>query len=136
MGADFPVDGIVLFDGVCNLCSSSVQFILKHNRKQNLKFASLQSDFGQDQLSKFQLPAEVRTIMFIKNGNAYLRSSAVLEICRELNALYPLLYFLKIVPRFFRDGVYDFIARHRYQWFGKKEECWLPAPEFSRRFIS
>ncbi|GHN03145.1 hypothetical protein WSM22_46340 [Cytophagales bacterium WSM2-2] len=136
MGSDSPVDQIVLFDGVCNLCSSSVQFILRHNKKQNLRFASLQSDYGQQQLKNFQMPSELKTILFVKGDKVFVRSSAILEICRELDGLYPVLYVYKVIPPFIRDGIYDFIARHRYQWFGKKNECWLPTPEFTRRFIA
>ncbi|MBI1768046.1 MAG: DUF393 domain-containing protein [Bacteroidetes bacterium] len=135
MGADNSLNKIVLFDGVCNLCSSSVQFILKRNSKKNLKFASLQSDFGQSQLIKFQLSAEVKTIVYLKGEKAYLRSDAVLEICKELNGLYPILSVYTITPRFARDWIYNVIAKHRYQWFGKKDQCWIPSTEFSERFI-
>ncbi len=136
MGTDNSVNKIVLFDGVCNLCSAAVQFILSHNTRKNLRFASLQSDFGQSQLVKFQLPAEVKTIVYLKGENVFLRSAAALEICKELNGLYPILSVFTICPTFLRDWIYNFIASHRYQWFGKKDQCWIPSPDLASRFIS
>lgn len=136
MGSTDSLEKIVLFDGVCNLCSSSVRFIISHNSKKNIKFASLQSAFGQSQLQKYQLPIEVRTIVLIKGEQYFTKSSAVLEICKELNRLYPLLTFFKIIPLPLRDWIYNFVARRRYQWFGKKDQCWLPTPELQSRFIS
>lgn len=136
MGATDSLESVILFDGVCNLCGSSVQFIIAHNSRKNLKFASLQSDFGQAVLSKYQLSPEVRTIVLIKDGKAFTRSDAVLKICKELNGLYPLFSLYEIVPRSLRDWVYDFIARNRYRWFGKKDQCWIPTPELQSRFIS
>lgn len=136
MGSIDSLERIILFDGVCNLCSSSVQFIIAHNSKGNIKFASLQSDFGQAQLIEYKLPLEVRTIVLIKEGQPFTKSSAVLEICKELNGLYPLLSFFKIIPRPLCDWVYDFVARNRYKWFGKKNQCWLPTPDLQSRFIS
>ena len=136
MGLADPIDRIVLFDGVCNLCSSSVQFIIKHNHKKNIKFASLQSDFGQTQLAQFHLPPEVRTIVLIKNEKVFTQSDAVLEICHELNGLYPIFSVFKITPRALRDWVYNSIARNRYRWFGKKDQCWIPTLDLQSRFIS
>ena len=136
MGAANSVERVVLFDGVCNLCSSSVQFIIAHNSKKNLRFASLQSDFGQAELRRYQLLPEVRTIVLIKDGKAFTRSDAVLKICKDLNGLYPLLSLYEIVPRNLRDWIYNFIARNRYRWFGKKDQCWIPTPELQERFIS
>jgi predicted DCC family thiol-disulfide oxidoreductase YuxK len=136
MGSTDSLEKIVLFDGVCNLCSSSVRFIISHNSKKNIKFASLQSAFGQSQLQKYQLPIEVRTIVLIKGEQYFTKSSAVLEICKELNRLYPLLTFFKIIPLPLRDWIYNFVARRRYQWFGKKDQCWLPTLELQSRFIS
>lgn len=136
MGTDIPVEKLVLFDGVCNLCCTSVQFIIRNNKKKDLKFASLQSEFGQNQLSKYHLSSEVRTIVFIKNANAYLRSDAALEICAELNGFYPTLKFFKFIPASLRNWIYNWIAKNRYRWFGKKEQCWIPTSELSSRFIS
>jgi predicted DCC family thiol-disulfide oxidoreductase YuxK len=136
MGSDYTVEKIVLFDGVCNLCSASVQFILRHNSKNNLRFASLQSEFGRTQLQKIDDTSEVKTMVYIDRGKIFLRSDAILETCRELNGIFPLLRFFKIIPRPIRDSAYNFIAKYRYRWFGKKDQCWIPSREISHRFIS
>lgn len=136
MGSTDSLESVVLFDGVCNLCSSAAQFIIAHNSKNSLKFASLQSAFAQEQLRKYALSPEVRTIVLIKAGKSLTRSDAVLEICKDLNGLYPLLSLFVLAPRPIRDWLYDFIARNRYRWFGKKDECWVPTPELRSRFIS
>jgi predicted DCC family thiol-disulfide oxidoreductase YuxK len=136
MGQLDPLNNVVLFDGVCNLCSGAVQFIIKRNSKNTLRFASLQSDLGKNKLQEMKAPQQTETIIFLAGGATFFKSDAVLKICGELDGLYPLLKGCKIFPRVFRDWVYDFIAAHRYQWFGKKEECWLPSPELQRRFIS
>jgi predicted DCC family thiol-disulfide oxidoreductase YuxK len=135
MGADNSVDQVVLFDGVCNLCSASVQFIIRHNKNADLKFASLQSEFGQSQLTKFQLSYEVKTIIFVTDGKALVRSNAALELCKYLDGFYPYLKILKIFPLFLRDLVYNIIARNRYSWFGKKDQCWIPTPDLANRFM-
>ncbi|HEV8514181.1 MAG TPA: DCC1-like thiol-disulfide oxidoreductase family protein [Cyclobacteriaceae bacterium] len=135
MGAINSVEKIILFDGVCNLCSASVQFIIKRDRKKIFLFASLQSDFAKKALLGKEIGSSVKTIVFLKGNKIYLRSNAVLEISRELKGLWPLLYFFKIIPRFIRDAVYNFISQHRYQWFGKNDECWLPSPDLSSRFV-
>ena len=138
MGADSALDKpVVLFDGVCNLCSSSVIFIIKRDRGSKIKFASLQSEFGQEQMKRFKLPASLlNSVLLIKNGKLYQRSNAALEIVSVLDGLWPLFFIFKIVPRFFRDLIYDWIAKNRYRWFGKKEECMIPTPEMRERFIN
>jgi predicted DCC family thiol-disulfide oxidoreductase YuxK len=135
MGANNPIEKIILFDGVCNLCSASVRFVIKRDKKKKFYFASLQSDFAKKALSRKEIGDPVKTIVLLKENKIYLRSDAALEISRELNGLWSLLYFLKIIPRFIRDSVYNFISKHRYQWFGKTDECWLPAPDLSARFV-
>ena len=138
MGADSALDKpVVLFDGVCNLCSSSVIFIIKRDRASKIKFASLQSEFGQEQMKRFKLPASLlNSVLLIKNGKLYQRSNAALEIVSVLDGLWPLFFIFKIVPRFFRDLIYDWIAKNRYRWFGKKEECMIPTLEMRERFIN
>jgi predicted DCC family thiol-disulfide oxidoreductase YuxK len=128
---------IVLFDGVCNLCSSSVQFIIKRDPKSRFRFASLQSETGQKLLNKFQLPADALYSIILVKENSYLeRSDAALEITRNLSGLWPLFYAFKIVPKVLRDPIYNWISRNRYNWFGKKDACWLPTPELKERFIN
>lgn len=132
--SDYPV---ILFDGVCNLCNSSVQFIIGRDPKAQFRFASLQSAYGQQQMTKFNLPAsELNSVLLIKDGKLYQKSSAALHIARMLSGAWPLMFAFIIVPPFIRNAVYDFIARNRYKWFGKKDECMIPTPELKSRFIN
>lgn len=127
---------IVLFDGVCNLCNHSVQFIIKRDSKSLFSFASLQSQFGQSQLSRFNIPIGLmESIVLIKNGRCYHRSDAVLEIARDLGGLWPLFYGFKIIPRFIRDLVYNLIAKNRYKVFGRQDHCMIPTPALKARFL-
>ena len=134
MGADNSIERIVLFDGVCNLCNASVRFIIRHDKKQKFKFASLQSAVSKT-LIMDNAGETLKTIVLVKGMNIYCRSNAALEIARELDGLWPMFYALKIVPLFVRDFVYDVISRNRYRWFGKMDKCPLPSPEISARFI-
>lgn len=138
MGALDPVEPnqIILFDGLCNLCNGSVQFIINRDAKKQFRFASLQSSFGNHQLHKFGLPAnELHSIILIKEGRYLQKSNAALEIARNLDGLWPAIYLFKIVPRFLRDWAYDCIAKNRYSWFGKKDSCMIPTPELKSRFL-
>lgn len=126
----------MLFDGVCNLCSGSVQFILKRDKKNQFLFGSLQGDYGQEMLRKYQLPAnEFNSFMLIEGEKLYTKSSGALRMLKHLGGAWALLYVLIIVPKFIRDAVYNLVARNRYRWFGKKNECWLPRPEWKARFL-
>jgi len=130
------VDKIILFDGVCNLCSSSVQFIIKRDTKNQFHFASLQGRTGQEYLRRFRLPENTfNSFILVEEDHCYTRSTAALRIARSLDGAWPILYAFMIVPRFIRDGVYDIIARNRYRWFGKKEECWVPTPALRAKFL-
>ncbi|MEI9918283.1 MAG: thiol-disulfide oxidoreductase DCC family protein [Bacteroidota bacterium] len=132
MGAPGP---IILFDGVCNLCNQSVQFVIRHDPRSKFRFAALQSDFGQQQLREHHFDTEEFVSVILVVGNkAYDRSRAALEIARRLNGLWPLLYVFVIVPPFIRNFVYDWISKNRYRWFGKKDECMIPTPELKSRF--
>ena len=128
---------VVLFDGVCNLCSYSVQFIIKRDKHNKFLFASLQSPFGQDQLKVAGLDAnEFYSIVLLKDGKVFLRSDAALEMVRQLSGLWPVLYIFKIVPRFVRDFFYNIISKNRYRLFGKRESCMIPSPEMKAKFIT
>jgi predicted DCC family thiol-disulfide oxidoreductase YuxK len=128
---------VILFDGVCNLCNSSVQFIIRRDPQGKFKFAALQSPFGQEQLAKFGLsPSLLNSVLLINDGRIFSRSTAALEIARELSGLWPGCYALIIVPRFIRDLIYDFVSRNRYRFFGKRAECMIPTPDLRARFIS
>ncbi len=126
---------IILFDGVCNLCSGAVQFILKRDHKKQFVFASLQSEIGQQLLSKYKVNTSVETIILLQDNKWFSQSTAALEIARKLSGAWPCLYAFIIIPRFVRDGVYDWISRNRYRFFGKKETCMIPSPEWKNRFL-
>lgn len=126
---------IILFDGECNFCDSSVQFIIKNDSKGIFHFASLQSDTGQELLKKHDVPSDIDSMILIEGDKVYYKSAAALRICRHLKGAWKLLYALLIVPRPIRNIVYDFIAKNRYKWFGKKESCMLPSPSVRARFI-
>ena len=134
MKLPFP---LILFDGVCNLCTVSVQFVLKRDSKKLFRFASLQSPLGQQVLKESGLSTEeLKSFMLVEQGKVYFKSTAFLRVTLHLSGLWPVLSVFRIVPRFIRDAVYDFVARHRYQWFGKKETCWLPPDdEWKERFL-
>jgi len=120
MPQDKTTELLVLFDGDCNLCNSSVKFIVKHDKKRRFSFEPLQSDVGKNLLQKFGLNySEITTIVFIENNVAHTKSTAALHIAKYLNGIYPLFYLLLIVPSFIRDFIYDFISKRRYKWFGK-----------------
>ena len=127
---------IILFDGVCNLCNSAVQFTIKHDKKKQFMFAALQSDTGQQLLKQYQLQQEnFSSFVLIKDGQVFLKSTAALMVAKQLNGLIKLLYGFIIVPAFIRNGVYNFIAKNRYRWFGKKESCMMPTQELTARFL-
>lgn len=128
---------IVLFDGVCNLCSGGVQFILKRDRKDLFRFASLQSELGQQLLAERQIdPKTTDSMVLIQPGKAfYLRSDAALTIGKQLPGIWGLLAVFQWIPSSIRDIVYDFTARNRYRWFGKKESCMIPTPELKAKFL-
>ena len=128
---------IILFDGVCNLCDSSVQFIIKHDKKDIFRFASLQSEVGQQLMNERGIDSEeIDSIILIIPGQAYYtKSSAALEISKDLSGGYSLLGNFLYLPEFIRNSVYDFIARNRYKWYGKKDNCMIPTPELKAKFI-
>ena len=126
---------VVLFDGVCNLCSGSVQFILKRDKEKKFLFASLQSVYGQNLLEQFNLPTDTfNSFVLFQDGKIFTRSTAALKMFQQLKGWRWVKIFLA-VPKFIRDGVYNLIAKNRYKWFGKKEECWVPTPELKARFL-
>ena len=127
---------IILFDGICNFCNSAVNFTIKRNKKATIFFAALQSDAGIRLLKEHDLPLEdMQSFIFIEKGKAYNRSTAALKVCRHLRGLWPLCYGFIIIPKFIRDGIYNWIARNRYKWFGIKQECMIPSPAVKARFL-
>src|ERR1051325_2634533 len=124
-------EAIVLFDGVCNLCNASVRFIIKRDMNKRFKFASLQSSsYSASLFRRLNFDSSgIDSIVLYENGSLFFRSTAVLKIAKYLSGLWKLLYAFIIIPPFIRDAVYDFVARNRYKWFGKRQECELPTPE-------
>ncbi|MBH2004796.1 MAG: thiol-disulfide oxidoreductase DCC family protein [Sphingobacteriia bacterium] len=132
-----PDHPIVFFDGVCNLCTQSVQFIIRRDPEQKFRFASLQSEFGQQVLKHFNLPVtRLNTLILLHDGKIYRKSTAALRIANELSGAWSALYALAIIPAFIRDPVYDLIARNRYKWFGKQAHCMIPSPQLKDLFIN
>jgi predicted DCC family thiol-disulfide oxidoreductase YuxK len=127
---------VVFFDGVCNLCSSIVQFIIKHDRKEKFLFCALQSEKAKMILNNLNYNISLTdTIVLYEKGMLFTRSTATLKIIRRMKGLYPLLYIFIIIPKPLRNYAYNLIAKKRYKWFGKKDSCMVPIPELQNRFI-
>jgi len=128
---------IILFDGVCNLCNGSVQFVLKHDVKKRFLFASLQSDAATNILLQLNQKSfkNYDSIILVENEKVFIKSTAALRIAKKLKGLVSLIYVFIIVPRPLRDLVYDYIAKNRYKWFGKKSKCMIPNKEIANRFL-
>jgi predicted DCC family thiol-disulfide oxidoreductase YuxK len=127
---------IVLFDGVCNLCNTSVNFLIDRDPEGRFVFGALQSEEGLAVLRKHGLPERYcDSIVLIEGSKVWAASDAVLEISRHMPGLWPVLRVFRIVPKTIRDAVYKWIAAHRYEWFGKQESCRLPTPENRSRFL-
>jgi predicted DCC family thiol-disulfide oxidoreductase YuxK len=127
---------IILFDGVCNLCEYSVQFIITRDPRGMFKFAPLQSEAGQSLLNRHGISTDdLSTFVLLENGRVFNRSTAALRVVKRLGWPWPVLFVFMAVPGPIRDAVYDFIARNRYQWFGKKEQCMVPTQEVRARFL-
>lgn len=129
---------LVLFDGVCNLCNGSVQFIIHRDKKGIFQFASLQSDVAHRILGEhLQLSSPgLSTVILLLDGKIFTKSEAVLQIARLLGGVWKLWLVLRIVPRPLRDMIYDWVARSRYRLFGKRETCSVPLPEWRDRFLN
>ncbi len=127
---------IILFDGVCNLCNEAVNFVIKRDTGNVFKFTPLQEKQGVLLLKMHAVDTQkLDSIVLIENEKVYVKSSAALRIARKMSNLWPLFFVLLIIPSFIRDGVYDFIAKNRYKWFGKKEQCMIPTPGLREKFL-
>ena len=127
---------VLLFDGVCNLCNSSVQFVLKRDKRKYFKFAALQSDVGQELLKQFDLPTnDFTSFVLIEGDKIYLKSTAALQVAKRLGGGWSFLFLFIIIPSPIRDFLYNLIAKNRYKMFGKRESCMLPTPDFKERFL-
>jgi predicted DCC family thiol-disulfide oxidoreductase YuxK len=127
---------IILFDGVCNLCNGFVQFVIRKDNTNRFRFAALQSETGLALLRSLpQAGRDIDSVVLIEKGRYYQQSDAALRILRHLRGGWPLLYGLVILPPFFRDRIYAWIAKNRYRWFGHREACMLPTPELKAKFL-
>ncbi|MFN2458994.1 MAG: thiol-disulfide oxidoreductase DCC family protein [Chitinophagaceae bacterium] len=129
-------DAIILFDGICNFCNATINFIISQDKKMVFKFAALQSEAGQKLLEQYGLSkASFDSFILIDNGRVYKSSTAGLRLYNKLPWFWKWTQIFWIVPKFARDAVYNLIAKNRYRWFGKKDECMVPTPEVRERFI-
>lgn len=127
---------VILFDGVCNLCNASIDFILKRDKKNRFLVGALQEEAGKKLLSNFEVdPEYLDSLILIEDGHIYFRSTAALKIAKNLSGLWPLFHGLIFLPSSIRDSIYDWVGRNRYRWFGKKNNCRLPTPEERAKFI-
>lgn len=127
---------IILFDGHCNLCNKTVQFIIKRDPKGKFNFAALQSPVGQELLQRLKLPTQVfETFVLIQENQYYTKSTAALRVLKELGGVWGLLYVFIAVPKRLRDYLYTTLAKRRYRWFGRRDTCMLPTPDIQQRFL-
>ncbi|WP_264558674.1 thiol-disulfide oxidoreductase DCC family protein [Flavobacterium sp. N2270] len=135
---NLPVDKkIILFDGVCNLCDASVQFIYKHDKKDIFRFVAIQSELGQKIIKHIGVDtSKIDSIILYEPGLSYsYKAEAALTIAKNLSGIYSLLGYLNFIPNSIKNIVYDYIAKNRYKWYGKKEACMIPTPELKAKFL-
>lgn len=135
---DLPKDKkIILFDGICNLCDSSIQFIIRHDKKDLFRFVALQSDLGQEIIKYIGVDiSKTDSIILYEPGKAYYyKAEAALKIAKELGGIYKTISWFSILPKCLSNLVYDYIAKNRYRWYGKKDACMIPTPELKAKFL-
>ena len=131
-----PAASVVLFDGVCNLCNAAVRFVIERDPSARFRFAPLDSAAARTLLQTARAPAALPdSIVLVDEEGVFTRSDAALRIARRLTFPWPLAYVFILVPRVLRDALYEWIARHRYSWFGRRDTCMVPTPELKRRFL-
>ncbi|MDN3677089.1 DCC1-like thiol-disulfide oxidoreductase family protein [Flavobacterium paronense] len=134
--SDLPKDKkIILFDGVCNLCNSSVQFVIKHDKKDVFRFVALQSELGQKIIRRIDTFNIDSIILYEPEKGYRYKARAALEIVKHLSGAYRVLLVFTILPTSLLNRIYDFIAKNRYKWFGKKESCMIPTPDLANKFL-
>ena len=126
---------VLLYDGVCGLCNGFVQFILRHDRHGTLRFATLQGTWGAEAARVVPNMAQVDSVVLLSRDGASIRSTVALEVARYLGGVWTVALVGYLVPRVWRDAIYDWVARRRYRWFGKLDACQLPLPEHRVRFL-
>ena len=127
---------IILFDGICNLCNGVVAFLIKKDKKALFRFAALQSEAGQALLHQYHMDDENTTFYYIRGNECFQKSTAVLEMLKDLGGIWKAFYFLRYIPLRARDTVYLFVSRNRYQWFGKRKSCGIPVSNVRNRFLN
>lgn len=132
---DLDTTSVLFFDGVCNLCNRTVDFLIRRDKKRVLRYAPLQGEAAQQMLKPEMIEA-LPSVVFVDKTGAYQRSAAVLRAVAKLGGLWPAVKVLLIIPRPLRDGVYNWIAKNRYKWFGKRDSCRLPTPEERSTFLN
>jgi predicted DCC family thiol-disulfide oxidoreductase YuxK len=136
LGRYITINPIIFFDGICNLCNSSVQFVIERDSNKHFRFATLQSNFAHELLkNKNKESGQMDTIILLDGDNIYKKSTAALRIARSLDGGWPILYGFIIIPSFLRDFIYDKIANNRYKWFGKRNSCMVPSDDVIDLFI-
>jgi predicted DCC family thiol-disulfide oxidoreductase YuxK len=128
---------LLLFDGVCNLCNSSVRFVIRYDRKKIIKFTPLQSDQGRSIGHKLGLETnQLQSIIYQKDGRYFQKSRAVIEVLSDMGGVWPFARMFLIIPTKLADWMYEQVARKRYKWFGKKNVCMVPSPDIQKRFLT
>ncbi len=127
---------IILFDGVCNLCNDAITFVIKRDPHDHFRYAPLQGETGAHFIKKYNIDTtKVDSIILIDQDNVYIKATAALKIACHLSGAYPLMRIFFIIPSFVRNWAYDYIAKNRYKWYGKKEACMIPTPELKAKFL-
>ena len=128
---------LILFDGVCNLCDATVQFIIKHDKQDVFRFVTLQSELGQEIVKYIGVDtSKTDSIILYEPGRAYYyKAEAAIRIAKELGGIYSLVGIFSVLPNWFSNKIYDYVARNRYKWYGKKEQCMIPTPEMKAKFL-
>ena len=128
---------IIIFDGVCNLCNSSVQYVIKHDKKDIFRFVAIQSELGQRIIKHIGISKKHTdsVVLYIPGKAYYYKSTAALEIAKKLGGIFTYATIFRLIPSVIRDAIYDYVAKNRYNWYGKKEYCIIPTPELKSKFL-
>ena len=126
---------ILLFDGICNYCNRWVNFIIRHDKKKKFRFATLQSETGKKLLKQYNITEGIESAILIYNEKIYIKSSTGLHVLYHLGGIYSLAFVFIVIPAYIRDFYYDIIARNRYKWWGKRNQCMIPTEEVRERFL-
>lgn len=130
------INNVILFDGVCNFCNSSINFVIERDKNKKFKFAPLQSAAGEKIQKQFNIDTtQLESVLLIKDGKILSKSTAALYVAKDLSGMWTLIFGFIIIPPFIRNAVYNYIAKNRYKWFGKMDSCMIPTPDIKSRFL-